>query len=89
MFLGTEFRKSSGRHKTEDLVFNKPQKRDIDKILDSSDGQAVYDRNENNVLATKNHFAEAVVNDQIEISNESWENFRHIFDKLKKYALCK
>ena len=84
LFLGTEFCKLGGRHNTEDLVLDKPQGRGIDTILESCGHQAVYDKNNKNVLATKNHFAEAVFNDQIKISNESWENFRHIFDKLKE-----
>ena len=84
LFLGTEFCKLGGRHNTEDLVLDKPQGRGIDTILESCGHQAVYDKNNKNVLATKNHFAEAVFNDQVEISNESWENFRHIFDKLKE-----
>lgn len=84
LFLGTEFRKSGGRHNTENLVLDKPQGRGVDKILESCGGQAVYDNNDKNLLATKNNFAEAVLNGQVEISNESWENFRHIFDKLKE-----
>ena len=56
----------------------------MDTILESCGHQAVYDKNNKNVLATKNHFVEAVFNNQVEISNESWENFRHIFDKLKE-----
>ena len=38
--------------------------------------------NENNILAKKSDFANAIDKDQIEISQESWNNFRHIFDKI-------
>lgn len=82
LFIGTEF--PSVRHNTLNLVLNLPKGRGQDKILESCGEQAVLDENNNNVLATKNDFAEAIIHDKIAISNESWENFRPIFDTIKQ-----
>lgn len=89
LFLGTEFTRHSMRHNTnDDLTLRLPKGKGENKVLENNGDQAVYDKNDNNVLAKKDDFAEAVLNGQVEISNESWENFRHIFDKLKEiYAL--
>lgn len=85
LFLGTEFTRHSMRHDTnDDLTLKLPKGKGENKVLENNGDQAVYDKEDNNVLAKKDDFAEAVLNGQVEISNESWENFRHIFDKLKK-----
>ena len=46
--------------------------------------QAVYDNSENNHLAKKDDFAEAIINDKISISDNSWNNFRPIFDLIQQ-----
>lgn len=85
LFLGTEFTRHSMRHDTNnDLTLRLPKGKGENRVLENNGDQAVYDKEDNNVLAKKDDFAEAVSKDQIEISNESWENFRHIFDKLKE-----
>lgn len=85
LFLGIEFTRHSMRHNTnDDLTLKLPKGKGENKVLENNGNQAVYDKEDNNVLAKKDDFAEAVSNDQIEISNESWENFWHIFDKLKE-----
>lgn len=81
LFFGTEF--MTARHNTLNLVLSLPAGRGKDKILESCGEQAVLDTNNRNVLATKNDFAEAVLHNRIQISPESWENFRHIFQKIK------
>ncbi len=83
LFFGTEFTRQSMRHNTEDLTLNKPQGKGVDKIIENNGGQAVYDKNDTNILAKKEDFANAIVNDKLNISNTSWENFRHIFDRIK------
>lgn len=83
LFFGDEFCETSGRHKeNKDLILKNQQDRGKPKIVENNGGQAVYDLNDNNVLAKKADFADAVKNDQIQISQESWDNFRHIFDKI-------
>lgn len=85
LFIGTEFSGKSMRHSTEKkLVLHMPDGRGKFKILENNGGQAVYDEGEKNHLAKKDEFAEAVVNERIEIQDQSWENFRHIFEKIKK-----
>lgn len=87
LFISNEFSSKTGRHKIETQLslhnareINKPRI----KILESTSGQGVYDEKGNNLLATKNDFADAIVNEQIEISTESWENFKHIFNTIRE-----
>ena len=61
-----------------------PNGKGEDKIIENNGGQAVFDKYEQNVLAKKDDFAEAILHDKIQISAQSWENFRPIFDKIKK-----
>ena len=83
LFFGDEFCETSGRHKEDrDLILKNQNDRGKSKIVENNGGQAVYDINDNNVLAKKADFADAVKNDQISISQESWDNFKHIFEKL-------
>ena len=84
MYFGTEFSDKTGLHKinTTQVLANQSG-RGKDKILENTGGQAVYDNEENNLLATKKEFAEEIANDRVKISNSSWENFRHIFDLVE------
>lgn len=83
LFFGDEFCETSGRHKEDkDLILKNQNDRGKSKIVENNGGQAVYDINDNNILARKADFADAIKNDQIEISQNSWNNFKHIFDKI-------
>ncbi len=84
LFLGTEFTKRSMRHNTENLTLQLPDGKGVDKVIENNGKQAVFDENDNNVLAKKNDFAEAILHDKISISDESWENFRQIFDRIRQ-----
>ena len=85
LFFGTEFTKPSLRHNIdENLILKLPDGKGKDKIIENNGNQAVLDKDEKNVLAKKNDFAEAILHDKIPIDNKSWENFRPIFDKIKK-----
>ena len=42
--------------------------------------------NDNNILAKKNDFADAVISGKIKISDDSWENFRPILEKIKELS---
>lgn len=53
-------------------------------ILESLGNQAVFDANGNNLLSTKNKFCDAVYNDEIEISMNSWKNFIPVFDGINE-----
>ena len=67
-----------------DLRLNTKDGLGKDKIVENNGGQAVYDKDFNNHLAKKEEFVEAIVNDQIEISQESWENFRPTIDLINQ-----
>lgn len=87
LFLGTEFTRHSMVHnECANLTLSKPDGKGIDKILENNGGQAVYDENDNNILAKKDDFANAVISENIRISIESWENFRPILEKIKKLS---
>lgn len=86
LFFGNEFEgDSTKRHKTNpDLRANESHGLGKDKILENNGGQAVYDAQYKNYLAKKDDFAEAVVNGDILISKESWENFRPLIDIINE-----
>lgn len=85
LFLGTEFTRNSMRHNEDNrLTLSKPNGKGEDKILENNGGQAVYDDNDNNCLAKKDEFAEAIKNGFIHISNESWNHFKPIFELIKE-----
>lgn len=84
LFLGTEFTKKSMWHNTEQLTLKLPKGKGEDKILENNGGQAVFDSNDNNYLAKKDDFAEAISNGQVDISKDSWTNFLPIFNIVRK-----
>lgn len=85
LFLGTEFTRNSMRYNEDNrLTLSKPNGKGEDKILENNGGQAVYDDNDDNCLAKKDEFAEAIKNGFIHISNESWNHFKPIFDLIRE-----
>ena len=85
LFLGTEFKRRSMVHnENTGLVLNKPNGKGEDKILENNGGQAVYDWEDNNYLAKKDEFAEAIKSGFIHISEESWNHFKPIFDLMSE-----
>ncbi|SFW17239.1 AAA domain-containing protein, putative AbiEii toxin, Type IV TA system [Prevotellaceae bacterium HUN156] len=86
LFFGNEFSDdSTRRHITNpDLRLNTKDGLGKDKIVENNGGQAVYDKDFNNHLAKKEDFAEAIINNQIAISQQSWENFRPTIDLINQ-----
>ena len=84
LFFGTEFTESGRHNADKNLILKNQSDRGKRKIVENNGGQAVLDINENNILAKKVDFANAIKNEDIIISQESWENFRHIFEKLEQ-----
>ena len=82
LFFGDEFSEKSGKHVYDNLILGNQSDRGKHRIVENNGGQAVYDLNENNVLAKKSDFADAIKNDQIPVSQDSWNNFKTIFDKI-------
>lgn len=85
LFLGTEFTRKSMVHNEEcGLTLRIPKGKGEDKILENNGGQAVYDKDDNNYLAKKDEFVEAIKSGFIHISDESWNHFKPIFDLMSE-----
>lgn len=85
LFFGDEFSLKTGRHKNDDkLSLANQSDRGKHKIVENNGGQAVYNEREENILAKKDDFANAIASGEIEISEESWNNFRGIFEIIKQ-----
>jgi hypothetical protein len=86
LFFGNEFSTNSRRrHLTRSDLFLADKKGcGEDKIIENNGGQAVFDNDDNNILAKKDDFANAVVNGDIVISMQSWENFRPTIDVINQ-----
>lgn len=84
LFFGNEFSTRTGRHNTDNtLILSNQSDRGKHKIVENNGGQAVYNEKEENVLAKKDDFANAIVEGEIEISEESWNNFNPIFESIR------
>lgn len=82
LFFGNEFTNDSTRKciSNPSLRLNNKNGAGEDRIVENNGGQAVYDTQYVNHLAKKIEFADAIQHDDIEISQESWENFRQIIN---------
>ena len=86
LYIGNEFNDKSKRL-TENSSFNlggdnnNLNKAGKNVIIDSD----VYNDKGINVALTKEKFAQQIYNGNIKISEESWEKFRHVFDKILEY----
>ncbi|MFW0736244.1 AAA family ATPase [Flavobacterium sp. T12S277] len=83
LFIGDEFHKDSKINLTNSSLSLGGENQNINKagkrtIIESN----VYNRDSVNLALPKEKFAQAVYNGDITISDKSWENFRHIFEKI-------
>lgn len=84
LFFGNEFSARTGRHNIDKtLTLSNQSDRGKHKIVENNGGQAVYNEQEENILAKKDDFANAILADEIEISEESWNNFKPIFETIR------
>lgn len=84
LFFGDEFSERTGRHNIDKtLTLSNQSDRGKHKIVENNGGQAVYNEQEENILAKKDDFANAISADEINISKESWNNFKPIFDTIR------
>lgn len=84
LFFGDEFSAKTGRHKNDKmLTLSNQSDRGKHKIVENNGGQAVYNDQEENILAKKDDFANAISSGEIEISEESWNNFNPIFETIR------
>lgn len=85
LFFGDEFSERTGRHKIDNtLILSNQSDRGKHKIVENNGGQAVYNEQEENILAKKDDFANAISSGEIEITEESWNNFKPIFERIKQ-----
>ncbi len=84
LFFGDEFSVRTGRHNHDNtLILSNQSDRGKHKIVENNGGQAVYNEQEENILAKKDDFANAISADEVEISEESWNNFMPIFETIR------
>lgn len=84
LFFGDEFSARTGRHNDDKtLSLSNQADRGKHKIVENNGGQAVYNEQEENILAKKDDFANAISSGEIEISEESWNNFKPIFETIR------
>ncbi|MCG8763514.1 ATP-binding protein [Tenacibaculum finnmarkense] len=77
LFIGDEFDIRSTRHVTLNLNLGAgSQKKAGKRVIIDCD---VYNQDIENKAISKEGFSQAIYNHEIEIENESWEKFRHIF----------
>jgi hypothetical protein len=83
LYIGSEFDKQTGKLLSDTNIvlgydnINR-NKAEVNKIIDSN----VFDSNNVNIALTKEEFAKSVFLKKTKISEESWENFRNIFEKI-------
>mgnify|MGYP005862276497 CR=1 FL=1 len=83
LFIGEEFDHRTKRHLENTSLnlggdnnnLNKASKR---VIIDSN----VFDENGNDLTLSKEHFANYIFKNEIDVSENEWNNFRHVFDRL-------
>ena len=84
LFFGDEFSSRTGRHNNDKmLTLSNQSERGKHKIVENNGGQAVYNEKEENILAKKDDFANAIATEEIKISEESWNNFKPIFEIIR------
>lgn len=88
LFLGTEFEQRTKRHKNQNELNlggtnNSLNKAGKNKIIDSD----VYDSSGENIALTKENFAQKIYSEEVKISGESWEKFRHIFNRIQELTV--
>ena len=83
LFIGEEFDPRTTRHNFENLNLGASSSKRAGKkeIIDAD----VFDNNGENKALSKEKFAQAVFEKVIEISPDSWENFRHIFEYIMSF----
>ena len=80
LYSGENFSKKSGRFNDLNLGINSMKKAGKKIIIDD----CVFDCSDENIALTKDRFATAIFNNEITISSKSFENFKHIFEKIKQ-----
>lgn len=87
LFIGDEFNERTTRHLSDNLNLGSgSQKRAGRREIIDCD---VYNEVGENQALSKERFSQAIYNHEIEISENSWERFRHVFDQITSFLLVK
>ena len=87
LFIGDEFNDRTTRHIAENLNLGSgSQKRAGRREIIDCD---VYNEAGENQALLKERFSQAIYNHEIEISANSWERFRHIFEQITSFLPVK
>lgn len=85
LYVGSEFNSKTKKLDSEKSINLGGDSQNSNKagknVIIESD---VYDNDGKNIALSKELFAQSVFNDVITISDESWETFRHIFEKISE-----
>lgn len=86
LYLGTEFDFKTGQLLADRNIIigndnNTRNKSGKNVIIDSN----VYNSEGENIALSKEDFSTKIYNNEIKISEKSWENFRHIFIKISEF----
>ncbi|KAF2338239.1 AAA family ATPase [Flavobacterium tistrianum] len=83
LYIGNEFGERNKIHLQDPLITLGGDSSNINKagkrVIIETD---VYNRSGENIALSKEKFAQAIFEGVINISEESWNNFRHIFDQI-------
>jgi ABC-type multidrug transport system ATPase subunit len=84
LYIGDEFHSKTKRNINNSNLNLGGNSSNINKagrrtIIDTN----VYNEKGEDIALSKEKFARAVFNDEVKISKESWENFRHIFEQIQ------
>jgi ABC-type lipoprotein export system ATPase subunit len=87
LYIGDEFNERSTRHNLENLNLGKDSQKRAGKreIIDCD----VYNEQDENIALSKEQFSQVIYNHEIEIKEESWERFRHIFIEISRLLLLR
>ncbi|TSE05588.1 AAA family ATPase [Aquimarina algiphila] len=80
LYIGDEFDTRTCQHSSENLNLGAGSyKKSGKRVIIDND---VYNQDKLNQALSKEEFSQAIYNHQIEISQESWEKFRHILEEI-------
>jgi ABC-type multidrug transport system ATPase subunit len=86
LYIGVEFDETTKKHTCDPSLNLGGDNSNINKagkktIVESG----VYNSKNENIALPKEKFAQAVFNGEVNICEESWERFRHIFEKIQSF----
>lgn len=86
LYVGVEFDKITKKHTCDPSLNLGGDNSNINKAGEKTIVESgVYNSENENIALPKEKFAQAVFNGEVNICEESWERFRHIFEKIQSF----